>query len=455
MTPEQVRQALAFVDGSAVTELRDWENSARGRKPGPIFESYLRKVGLGLLEIYRSEGSDAVVRFVFPSVEGSLRRTRISKSIEPSDWEAQSHYALLKLCLGALKNCWNSKNPFPFLEYAWEHWVYHARQSERVMDALYKMPNFVDSCVPKSAAIAVERHLMLLKQCSLKATNFIFRAEELATTLLKKDDGMLVLFATHGCTELLKRHLDVCVSCRKVPHHLHDGPFQRALDNAVSTGCNKTAKWLAENCESAGINALRMGSTTRYHAGYYGATEVVTVLLRKGADMLAPSKAPYRFPLHMSVEIGRRDLLCQLLGHNANADVFQAQCGQGKTVLHAALECRRKGETVRALLDRMPSGVLEKLLTMKTKEGNTLLDMIEAMRQKGDTAVDDIEDDLAVKRAQDADEREQLEQEARMRAEETKTDMQVQSMWSHLFDKISSTVVSEEEIVYPVGAFWD
>lgn len=455
MTPEQVRQALAFVDGSTVVDIRDWENSANGRKPGPMFESYLRKVGLGLLEVHRTEGSDDVVRFVFPSVEGNLRRIRISKSIEPSDWEAQSHSALLKLCLRALKNCWNSKCSFTFLEYAWEHWVYHARQSERVMDALYKMPNFVDSCVPKSAAIAVERHLMLLKQCSLKATNFLFRAEELATTLLKKGDSMLIFFATHGCTSLLKRHLNVCVSCRKIPHHLHDGPFRRALDNAVSTGCNETAEWLAEQCESVGIDSIRMGSTALYHSGYYGATGVVTVLLRKGANLLAPSKAPYRFPLHMSVEVGRRDLLCQLLGHNANADVFQAQCGQGKTVLHAALGCSRKGETVRVLLDRMPSGILENLLTMKDKEGSTPLDMIEAMRRRGDSAVDDIEDDLAVKRAQEADERETLEQEERKRAEEAKTEIQVQSIWGLLVDKISGTVISEEEIVYPVGAFWD
>lgn len=455
MTPDQVRQALAFANGSTVTEISAWENSPGGRKPGQIFESYLRKVGLGLLEIHRGEGSDAVVRFVFPSVEGNLRRIRISKSIEPSDWEAQSHSVLLKLCLGALKNCWNGKSPFPFLEYAWEHWVYHARQSERVLDALYRMPNFVESCVPKSAAMAVERHLMLLKQCKYNATNFLFRAEELATTLLNKDDSMLVFFATHGCTELLKRHLELCSSCRKEPHHLREGPFRRALDNAVSTGCNETARWLAEHCQCADIDALRRGKTALFHASYYGAREVVAVLLRKGANPLEPSLAPYGFPLQVSIETGQRDLLRQLLEHNATADVFRAQCKAGNTALHAALGCNRKGDTIRALLDKMPNGILEELLVMKNNEGTSPLDMIEAMRERGDAATDDIDDHLAIRRAHEEYEKERADKEAKFEAEKAKMETQSQSIWGLLVDKLSGTVVSEEEIVYPVGTFWD
>lgn len=96
----------------------------------------------------------------------------------------------------------------------------------------------------------------------------------------------------------------------------------------------------------------------------------------------------------------------------------------------------------------MPGEVLEKLLGMTNKEGRTPLDMIEAMRQKGDAAGANIEDDLTVKRGKDAKEGEKLEQEA-------KTEIQMPSIWGRFVHMISGTGVPEEETEYPVGVFWD
>lgn len=100
-------------------------------------------------------------------------------------------------------------------------------KSDSIIGSFSDMSAFIESCLSINTAAAVEKRVLFLKRSSLTAGDFSIRKEMLAAPLLESCDSMLVLLATHGCTNLLQRHLTSCDRYQKVHTHLSQDSIER------------------------------------------------------------------------------------------------------------------------------------------------------------------------------------------------------------------------------------
>ncbi|KAF2743235.1 hypothetical protein M011DRAFT_471593 [Sporormia fimetaria CBS 119925] len=394
MTPDAIRQALAFRDGHQTTDIEQWEKSNDGWEAGERFDTFLRQATCGILEVYRKHEVDDTVRVIHPSVVGYLRQERISPLIEPSEWEPQSHCALLKLCLRALNGCLKSEDMFPFLTYACEHWPYHARKAGKLVNGL-DIPTFMKRCGMRRGLEkkVIEKHLSLLRLCN---EDSIPREELMALNFVDESDSMLVLLATHGCTSLLDMHVGTCPICKNASNNISEGPYRKGMVNAMVMENHETARWMLERYTGDKIDSLYGEKTLLYAACYSGSIEVVELLLERGADPLIRSpgrSAKYGYPLHVAIELGgdRVPLISKLIKHSSE-EIFRVKCRGGFNALQRAVRCRKRMKTLPELLKQTPQELAEELTGLRDKRGLTVMELIENMCDEGKPNAEEMEE---------------------------------------------------------------
>jgi len=403
MATDEIRYALAFSGPRGPKDIRKWENSNDAWRPGEAFEGYIRQKSHGLLEVHSTMGNKRTIRFTHPAVEGLVQNSSISTSIQPSEWKQQSHFTLLKLCFGALEQCVDlflkEGITFPFLEYAFEHWVYHARMTGKLIHLMKRLPRFLDSCIIKKAETIIERHMDFLLE--YHETGLVQREELALTTLIAYDDSILVLLASHGCTDAVEHHLTRCNRCKSASQQLGEGQYRKAIDNAIIAGFPETAKWLLEHYKGRDVDVHRMEQTLLFRSCYRGYVDVVDVLLEKGANPTVPSLVPYDFPLHVAIEFAHEELILKLID-NAEEEIIRVKCQPfGKTALHVAIQSRnpRKLEVLRCLLDKIADrfpDIAEELVNIPDKAGKTSLQLVRDECARDASDADDLREEIAI-----------------------------------------------------------
>jgi hypothetical protein len=399
MSADEFRHALAFSGEFGETSnitIEEWEESDEGFHRGDKFENYIRRESRGLIEVHPASGPLAQVRFIHGSVSTFLyTHTALEVLGEGSQLklEQRYHLVLLEICFRALSFCkLRGEETTKFIDYACENWVHHARGCGELLQDLEKLPHFLDNCTGSKTRRVIDQQIQKLKQASAKEW-----------FLLDGEKSLLVLLATLGCTNLLQRHLEDCLSCKDTctEYTGEPGPYRKALQNAIISGWTDTAKWLLQTHCDGDINSLYNDTTLLYKACYFGHKEVVTFLLAHGANPLVRCFRRYEYALHVAIELGHEEIVRELLksSHTNLENLLKTRRKRdGSTALHTAIKslqsASRKIPVLTTLLSYAPKGI--GLLEVLDEQGHSPVALAQKVQEEGFEAADDIEDELDV-----------------------------------------------------------
>jgi hypothetical protein len=389
MRVDEFRHALAFskeFGDIETTDIETWEASDEGYKQGEQFESYVKRESRGLIDIYPENGEPSKVRFIHGTVSNFLStKPALNAFGETSEIELDQRYhlILLKMCLRVLNFCkLDGHDKVEFVDYASEHWVYHAQRCDELLRTVDDLPLFLDICVGTK-----EDQVFLQLQSKLQ------KAETKEWHLLGDDKSLLVLLATMGCTHLLERHCQKCRNCKDAcsPEATQLEPWLKSLQNAIISGWPQTVKWLLEvHCkkEIDALNLLYKGQTLLYKASYYGYTDVVNFLLDNGANPCIHSNKLYEYPLHAAIATGNNDMVRTILDsqHTNKDESFKiSRRSDGYTAMHMATASGQdrfvKFEVLKTLLKHAPKGV--GLLDIPDQQGESPLSLARGLKEDG------------------------------------------------------------------------
>jgi ankyrin repeat protein len=195
-------------------------------------------------------------------------------------------------------------------------------------------------------------HFIAKKCCSAKTQKIIKRqitalreSGDPAGRDLDDRESLLVLFASTGCTVILKRHLAGCSVCQNACS-THDEHFRNAVHNALIGHWTETAMFLLTlpTALSAGIDIPHKNDMTfLYRAIFFGHTKVVQFLLSHNTDPLIHYPTDNsEYALHLAIDLAAKDIVAVLLRHGQREEQFQLQRQSsdcpGSTALHRALQ---------------------------------------------------------------------------------------------------------------------
>lgn len=185
--------------------------------------------------------------------------------------------------------------------------------------------------------------------------------------------------------------------------------YQISLTNAIICGWYDTAVFLLERHPLGDINRPLDNVTLLYDACYAacmvdnpsdtaGGVDRVKFLLSRGADPSVPSLLGYEYPLHVSIALGNKQLIEELLRNLSHAQAesvfISRQSSNGWTALHFAItterRLRERLEILESLLILAPKSV--GLLEIMDHDGNTPVSLAEKIDgDMGDELVEALE----------------------------------------------------------------
>ncbi|XP_058193010.1 ankyrin repeat-containing protein ITN1-like isoform X1 [Rhododendron vialii] len=124
-----------------------------------------------------------------------------------------------------------------------------------------------------------------------------------------------------------------------------------------------------------------------------GHVEIVRELLRVNTDVCIARDQDGRIPLHLAVMKGRVEVILELL--RAEPESIHEKLSRGETVLHLCVKYNRQ-EAFKTLVQYLHSNHMEFLLNAGDDNGNTILHLAAALKQK-----DNIEYLLGIKSVKD------------------------------------------------------
>lgn len=418
LTADQFRHALAFTEEFRFDNIEEWESSAQGLKPGQMFENRLRHETRGMMEVVKL-GTRVVpgesrrvavdhVRFSNSAFERFLRRKSglsiLSIDIDSSvSLERRCHLFLFQVCTRVLDLCsLKGSDTVHMLDYASEFWLRHARGCQALLGTMTELPEFMRNCKSKKTARVIEQTINALR-----------RSQEKEAQLLDRQNTMLVLLSTIGCTSLLRQHLKTCIKCEEACKSDESDPTQlrTALLNAIIGRHFDTASFLLENRAHGDINELFSNATALYDAAYFASygkasdqaqrLDLVRFLISRGADPAVHSMMSYEYPLHAAIALGNKLLIEELLKPSASKAKqllklpLKRRGYKGWTALHFAVNSGRthrdKLSVLRTVLKFAPKNV--GLLMLEDAEGNTPVAMAVGVGgSEGEDLVEALED---------------------------------------------------------------
>lgn len=415
LTADQFRHALAFTDEFRFDNIEEWESSTEGLKPGKMFENRLRHETRGMMEVVkfrtsvpRESGrvSSDQVRFSNSAFERFLRsKSGLSAfgSNNSISLEKRCHLFLFQVCTRVLGLCsLRGSDTVHLLDYASEFWLRHARGCQELLSTTTELPEFMRNCKSRKTARVIE-----------ETTKALRRSQEKEAQLLDRENTMLVLLSTIGCTSLLRQHLQTCIKCEEAckSDDSDPTPLRTALLNAIIGRHFDTASFLLENRANGDINELFSNATALYDAAYFASNgrasdqaqrlDLVQYLISRGADPAVHSMMSYEYPLHAAIALGNKLLIEELLKPSAakaeqliKLPLKRRGC-KGWTALHFAVNSGRthrdKLSVLRTVLKLAPKNV--GLLKLEDAEGNTPVAMaVEIGGSEGEDLVEAFED---------------------------------------------------------------
>lgn len=423
LTFDEVRSAL----GKAIntTTLPEASNTS-----GVMEESYrIHKSSGGLVEVALVSGSAIsphlepdqeyhIVRLIHQSVREFLDRgeLEVPSVNHPSDPEAHAHLRAAKLCMKILStpeaasiadsDDANFTRSASFLPYASQHWILHARKSDKLMNDDFSIPIPFATCSARTIVIfkllkKYERARMHTERDEIpnaRAITCRFRGRQCSES---SDAGacqekLLVLLAHEGCTSLFLAHAAKCIkagNCHRHSHVLH-----RAFWFAVHGGWAGTTKavWALANDRafSIDVNAFYMDRLKPlFIACSKGRIHLVEFLLSIGADVFGEAKVKPWLPMHAAVAEGYDDVALLLLEYPAHLDkvddLISRKNEAGETILH---HVARTGRIV--LLDKLVNKYMIQLILLLneiSREG-TALQVVRKTMKSVKSRIDEIEE---------------------------------------------------------------
>jgi len=390
LSTTQFRHAFAFSTQFLYDKLRDWECSDPCFREDGRFASFLRRECRGFVQVHRDKNSCETVRFIHASVDTFLADPNNGLFDKETSWVEQCQLLLLETCFRSLSFS-NLKEPEPnsFVEYASKNWIHHARECKDLLSRLRDPPDFiVKKCSSAKTKRTIERQITgLLESGDPSGGN------------LDGQESLLVLFASTGCTELLKRHLVGCSVCQKACSPF-DERYSDAVHNALIGRWTETAMFLLNlpNNISVGIDVRHKdGMTLLYRAVFFGQTEIVHFLLAHNADPLAHCLTEdSEYALHLAIDLAAKDMVTILLQHGQTEEQFllrRQSCDcPGSTALHRALMSEQstndKLTTLTLLLEMAPTGI--GVLELQDDKGVSVRAMAEQMVTDGCPDAEDL-----------------------------------------------------------------
>lgn len=306
------------------------------------------------------------------------------------------HRLLFRICGSILEKCsLRGEDDILMVDYACEHWLHHSRMCGELPRDL---PGFMKKCTHPKAQLFIKEQIGYLRM----KMEFMF---------LEEQKSMMVLLATLGCKDLLRRHLDTCEPCgTSLPSPsdvvLQSDLFMTSLCNAIQARKFETAMYLLRFLPPQHVDERNEDNQTLLYMTCCSAhdampeddtgPELVKVLLERGASPCVPSAAVHEFPLHFA--IGEADepliqVLCR--GYQERepenfVELLEYEHGTtGWPPLHYALKCERltpeeRVAVLSALREAVPEGA--DLLTLQDSDGKNPKDIAEEI---GDYAIID------------------------------------------------------------------
>lgn len=184
------------------------ENSDSGLREGIFSGSYVAYVSRGFIDVR----SDEKVQFRHPCMQKYLNLQ--------SSWAPGCHKLYYEACVRALQDDdlhesqdavdGDHKQTFGFLNYARDYWSLHARACGDLLDEVEYFPPFLCDCKKTITSRIFKTKVKRLYMHEIGGSHLLH---------LEKEDGRsedpLVVLAVTGCTNILRKHLKYCKSCRK------------------------------------------------------------------------------------------------------------------------------------------------------------------------------------------------------------------------------------------------
>ncbi|RBR17952.1 hypothetical protein FVER53590_00256 [Fusarium verticillioides] len=307
----------------------------------------------------------------------------------------RAHLEVTKLCMRAAGHADENES---FLPYAAHFWTVHARKSNEAIDEEFKPPKFVTNCDYKTKGVISRYKRHATEPESLLHLD---RAEIPNVVWLDDKATILMLLAFEGCGALITRHGEQCKrkGCCDNESTVRDA-FALALLRGWRTGV-EAVRDLAQQ-RSMILDPTAVPSFSNFDCPLWWICRrnqhgILESILKMGWDTTCED-ARVSFCEAVKVGHGRIvDLFLEAAAGNKR-DLLSWQSEDGYTALHFAASAGR-WRIFEMLLDSLDD-VSPELMYIKSKRGETVLDMAERgkrkhqMRRNSDRIIREIQDIL-------------------------------------------------------------
>lgn len=388
-----------------IEEVRSMLECSRGSEQNPSdfngidTKNRIQKVSCGLVEFRSSDApSGEMVQFIHKSFGDFLAEFNGLGILDErfaklgSNAAAETHLRAFELCMRVISYKIQSGDPaerYPFLPYAAQFWMTHARQGNECINDDVQYSDSLDDCDGYEAKKIVE---LFTEFDRYESYVHYAPGEEVPNTgWLKGEDRLIVFMAFEGCTKLVSRHLK---SCRKCISSVGPATSPQGLDKAfflaAHRGFTATAEAILDGPDGRGtgidVDAMHGNMTALYAACLKGKGETVDLLLRRGADVFKGVEQIYRFALHAAATNDDPRVVKAILRHKQGnrleiEKLLSIKTHAGFTVLHQVVI---EGQT--KILDRLlheaTDEVVIRSLEQTTKTGKTPYELAIHLQKK-------------------------------------------------------------------------
>lgn len=390
LTIEEVRSMLECSHGSV---------QSPSDLKGIDIKSRIQKVSFGLVEFRSSDApTGEVVQFIHKSFGDFLVKFSGLGILDQrfaefgSDSIAQTHFCAFEICMRVIGYKIQSGDPaerYPFLPYAAQFWMTHARQGNQCINDDVQYFDSLDDCDGYEARKVVE--LFQEFDCYQSYAHYAPREEVPNTGWLKGEDSLIVFMAFEGCTKLVSRHIKSCRKCLlSVGSSTSPQSLEKAFFLAAHRGFTATAETILDGAEGNGkgidVDVTYGNMTALYAACLKGKEETVDLLLRRGANVFKGVEQFYRFALHAASAHDDPRIVKTILRHKHGnrleiEKLLSARTHAGYTVFHqAVIEGRTK--VLDRLLHEASDKVVIRSLEQTTRSGKTPYELAVHLQKK-------------------------------------------------------------------------
>ncbi|KAM0276610.1 hypothetical protein ACHAQH_006567 [Verticillium albo-atrum] len=291
------------------------------------------------------------------------------------------HLDAFRICMRAIVyeiEAGDSENRLPFLPYASQFWMMHARQGDGADDVGLHYPSFLDGCLTHGAMRTVE----LFKEFDRYESYQHYGNEEIPNTRhLDSESSLIVFVAFEGCTGLVSRHLKKCRQCLQCAKSaIGARNLQGAFFLAAHRGFAATAEAILDGPASAGarfvIDAAFNGVTALYAACLKGKNETVEFLPQRGAVASERVAQDYQYAFIAAAAHDSEDTVDAILQHAQDdrdgvRKLPSVSTGSGFTVFHICVIDGRTRVLNKLLEETRGDADMAKVLLRKSNRGNT------------------------------------------------------------------------------------